>query len=114
MKQIIRIYLLLIFSLPLAAQVSYKHEFSTAGFFQISNGGREVFNFNVGWRFKKGSAVNAEQTGFDDSLWSIVNTPHGLKYLPDEASGGINYQGERYWCKYAASSCKIREGFHMG
>jgi beta-galactosidase len=100
MKQVIRISLLLILSLPLAAQVSDKHEFSTAGFFQISNGGREVFNFNAGWRFKMGSAVNAEQPDFDDSRWSIVNTPHGLEYLPDEASGCINYQGEAWYRKH--------------
>lgn len=100
MKRITRIFLLLILSLPLAAQIPDKHEFSTAGFFQISNGGREVFNFNAGWRFNKGPALNAEQTGFDDSGWPVVNTPHGLEYLPDEASGGINYQGEAWYRKH--------------
>jgi beta-galactosidase len=77
-----------------------KHEFSTAGFFQIENAGRQVYNFNVGWRFHKGSAAGAEQPAFDDSGWELVNTPHGLEYLPDEASGCINYQGEAWYRKH--------------
>jgi beta-galactosidase len=101
MKQLFRILLyLLIPSLPVVAQIPVQHEFSTAGFFQIKNGGREVFNFNVGWRFNKGSATGAEQPGFDDSRWTIVNTPHGLEYLPDEASGCINFQGEAWYRKH--------------
>lgn len=100
MKRIPRIFFLFFLSLPLAAQIPDKHEFSTAGFFQISNSGREVFNFNVGWRFNKGTAANAEQPGFNDFLWPVVNTPHGLEYLPDEASGCINYQGEAWYRKH--------------
>lgn len=80
--------------------ITEEHEFSTAGFFKINDGGREVYNFNVGWRFYKGSANNAGQTNFDDSKWIIVNTPHGLEYLPEEASGGINYQGEAWYRKH--------------
>jgi beta-galactosidase len=92
--------LLLILSLSLTSQIPDKHDFSTAGFFQIQDGGREVFNFNVGWRFYKGPAEKAEQPDFDDSGWEIVNTPHGLEYLPDEASGCINYQGEAWYRKH--------------
>jgi beta-galactosidase len=84
----------------LSAQIPPKHEFSTAGFYKLKNGGREVFNFNVGWRFSKGTAVNAEQPGFNDSGWEVVNTPHGLEYLPDEASGCVNYQGEAWYRKH--------------
>jgi len=76
------------------------HEFSTAGFFQIADGGREVFNFNVGWRFHKGPTKDAEAVGFDDSAWEVVNTPHGLEILPDAASGSINYQGEAWYRKH--------------
>lgn len=74
--------------------------FSTAGFFRIDDGGREVYNFNVGWRFYKGPAEGAEKPVFDDSSWEVVNTPHGLEYLPDEASGCINYQGETWYRKH--------------
>lgn len=90
----------LIFSLSQFAAIPVEHEFSTAGFFKINNGGREVYNFNVGWRFYKGVANQAEQAGFDDSKWMIVNTPHGLEYLPEEASGCINYQGEAWYRKH--------------
>lgn len=87
-------------ALPVTEQITDNHEFSTAGFFRIENGGREVYNFNVGWRFIKRAAVRAEQPDFDDSGWEVVNTPHGLEYLPDEASGGINYQGEAWYRKH--------------
>ena len=91
---------LLIVSLPQYASTPVGQEFSTAGFYKIDNGGREVFNFNVGWRFFKGAANQAEQPNFDDSKWMVVNTPHGLEYLPEEASGGINYQGEAWYRKH--------------
>jgi len=91
---------LLILPLSLNAAIPVGQEFSTAGFFHVKNAGREVFNFNVGWRFNKGAANKAEQPGFDDSKWIVVNTPHGLEYLPEEASGGINYQGEAWYRKH--------------
>jgi beta-galactosidase len=101
MKNRISILLSLLFlSLPLFSQKPEKHEFYTAGFFQLPNDGREVYNFNVGWRFNKGAADKAEQPDFDDSNWTVVNTPHGLEYLPEEASGCINYQGEAWYRKH--------------
>jgi len=77
-----------------------RHEFSTAGFFPVEDGGREVFNFNVGWRFHKGAVEGAEKTAFDDSKWQVVNCPHGLELLPDNASGSINYQGPAWYRKH--------------
>ncbi|MBI9064793.1 MAG: hypothetical protein JEZ14_22595 [Marinilabiliaceae bacterium] len=77
-----------------------KQEFSTAGFFEIENSGREVYNLNIGWRFYKGDAKGAHQTEFDDSTWEVVNVPHGLELLPEEASGGINYQGAAWYRKH--------------
>lgn len=74
-------------------------EFSTGGFFKVEGFGREVYNFNVGWRFFKGSADGAEKPDFDDSNWQLVNLPHGLELLPDEASGSMNYQGEAWYRK---------------
>ena len=74
-------------------------EFSTGGFFLVENAGREVYNFNVGWRFYKGSFEGAEKTSFDDQNWTVVNLPHGLELLPDESSGSMNYQGEAWYRK---------------
>lgn len=81
-----------------------KKEFSKAGYFTLDNSGREVFNFNVGWRFYKGDLSEIDgvapfDVGFDDSCWDIVNTPDGLEALPLEASGGQNYQGEAWYRK---------------
>lgn len=74
-------------------------EFSTGGFFKVEGFGREVYNFNVGWRFYKGSVEGAEDVDFIDADWRLVNLPHGLELLADEASGSINYQGEAWYRK---------------
>ena len=75
-------------------------EFSKAGFFPRENTGREVFSMNVAWRFHKGALANAEVSELDDSNWSVVNLPNGIEYLPEDASGGANYQGEVWYRKH--------------
>lgn len=98
-----RIFFILVASLLLARPADSQidqHAFSTAGFYRIDHAGREVYNFNTGWKFHKGPADSAENPLFDDSAWEVVNTPHGLEYLPDEASGCINYQGEAWYRKH--------------
>ncbi|WP_372938630.1 glycoside hydrolase family 2 protein [Seonamhaeicola sp.] len=83
------------------AQVNKKlPEFSKAGFYEVPKSGRDVFDFNVGWRFYKGSIENAELKDFDDSKWDIVNTPHGIELLSTQASGSNNYQGEVWYRKH--------------
>jgi beta-galactosidase len=73
-------------------------QYSTAGFFAVSDGPRTVANFNPGWRFLKGEAPGAEQPGFDDSAWEAANLPHGLEILQN-ASGGRNYRGPAWYRK---------------
>lgn len=75
-------------------------EYSTAGFFEVKDSGRKAHDLNVGWRFIKQDVANAQELGFDDSNWEIVNTPHGLEILPIEASGGVNYQGPAWYRKH--------------
>lgn len=75
-------------------------ETSVAGFFDLSNSGRKVYNFNVGWRFQKGNPNGAEKIDFDDSRWDIVSTPHTVQLMPAEASGGRNYQGKVWYRKH--------------
>lgn len=85
----------------LNAQVSQKvPEYSKAGFYEVPNSGREVFDFNVGWRFYKGAIDNAQSTDFDDANWKIVSTPHGLELNSTQASGSNNYQGEAWYRKH--------------
>ena len=74
-------------------------QFSTAGFFAVSNSPRHVLNFNPGWRFLKADAPGAEQPGFDDSAWEAANLPHGLEILGEDASGCRNYQGPAWYRK---------------
>lgn len=74
-------------------------EFSTAGFYQINDTGRDVFDFKPDWRFLKGDADGAEAVDYDDATWEEVNLPHGLELLPAEASGSVNYQGPAWYRK---------------
>ena len=79
---------------------TYQPSYSTAGFYQLSNTGRTVYNMNPAWRFYKGNIKGAEQPGFNDKDWNIVSLPDGIEYLPTEASGCINYQGEIWYRKH--------------
>ena len=79
--------------------ISYAAEYSVAGFFQLSGSGRQVYNFNNGWRFIKGDVKNAEQTNFDDSGWEVIAVPHTVELMPAEASGCRNYQGIAWYRK---------------
>ncbi len=109
MKQT-HIYLLLLpflFAVKMAANNT--PEFSTAGFYTLENSPRQVANFNVGWRFHKGDVAQAHAKDFDDKSWALVNLPHGLEYLPAEASGGINYQG-RAWYRKSFELDKSQQG----
>ena len=72
---------------------------SIAGFYQVNGSGRQVYNFNNGWRFIKGDVQNAEQIDFDDSGWEVVATPHTVELMPAEASGCRNYQGIAWYRK---------------
>jgi beta-galactosidase len=75
-------------------------ETSVAGFYQLAASGRQVYNFNNGWRFFPGDIKNAEMTSFDDSGWDIVATPHTVQLMPAEASGCRNYQGIAWYRKH--------------
>lgn len=93
------ILLLLCLLFPVCMQ-AYEPQFSTAGFFQLAHSGREVFSMNPAWRFLKGAQPGAEATNFDDRNWAVVSLPNGIEYLPTEASGCINYQGQVWYRKH--------------
>ncbi|MGL5682309.1 MAG: glycoside hydrolase family 2 TIM barrel-domain containing protein [Marinifilaceae bacterium] len=82
------------------AQYAHQPQYSTAGFYALPGTGRNVTSMNPGWRFAKGSMNGAEQMDYDDSGWETVSLPHGLEYLPKEASGCVNYQGEAWYRKH--------------
>lgn len=101
MKRIIHFILISLLLIPCCSvQASHQPEFSTAGFFQLPNSGREVFSMNPAWRFYKGTVAGAEATNFNDAEWTVVSLPNGIEYLPAEASGCINYQGEVWYRKH--------------
>ena len=90
------------FSLTGKGQVAdtYRPETSVAGFIQLPGSGRQVYNFNPGWRFFKGDIRGAEAVNFDDRSWEIVSTPHTVELMPAEASGCRNYQGPAWYRKH--------------
>ena len=79
---------------------NYQPSYSTAGFYSLSNTGRTIYSMNPAWRFHKGNIKGAEQSGFNDKSWDVVSLPDGIEYLPTEASGCINYQGEVWYRKH--------------
>lgn len=72
---------------------------SVAGFFPLENSGRQVWNFNNGWRFLRADAPDAWRADYDDSAWEIVATPHTVQLMPAEASGTRNFQGVVWYRK---------------
>lgn len=101
MKKSTILCLIALLLFPLSAlKASHQPEFSTAGFFELPNSGRTVFSMNPAWRFYKGAATGAEALNFNDNNWTVVSLPNGIEYLPTEASGCINYQGEVWYRKH--------------
>ena len=101
MKIKIKLLLLMLFCFTVGiTKADHQPQFSTAGFYELPNSGRTVYSINPAWRFYKGSITGAEAINFDDSKWKVVSLPHGLEYLPAEASGSINYQGEAWYRKH--------------
>ncbi|WP_139957428.1 glycoside hydrolase family 2 protein [Flavicella sediminum] len=92
-------YFSVLFICFLSTNIFSQHTFSTAGFFEVENSPRSVFNFNPGWRFFKGDVPKAFAVDFDDSDWEAANLPHGLEIVGENASGGRNYQGKAWYRK---------------
>lgn len=99
MKKISLLIILSVLSIINMKAGSVSSDFSTAGFYELKNSGREVYSMNIGWRFSKGHHPMATNVNYDDSFWELTSLPHGLELLPEEASGGVNYQGKAWYRK---------------
>lgn len=75
-------------------------EISVAGFFPIEDAGRQVYDFNNGWRYHLGDVKDGEAVRLNDSNWEVVSTPHTVELLPAEGSGCRNYQGVAWYRKH--------------
>lgn len=87
-------------AIKLRAQGTGQPVFSSAGFFSVKNSGRTVVSMNPAWRFQKGDFSGAHLPEYDDSNWQVVSLPHGTDILPEEGSGGVNYQGIVWYRKH--------------
>ncbi len=86
-----KILLLIIFWACIGVLQAQEH-FSAASFYPVPNSGREVLDFNPGWRFHRGDIpLKADPLQLDDSKWELVNLPHTVQLVPSEASGSRNY-----------------------
>lgn len=94
--------------LSLSLWAARQPEFSTAGFFRLDNSGREVYSMNPAWRFHKGAVEGAETKEFNDKDWTVVSLPDCIEYLPTEASGCINYQGEVWYRKHFTPDAALK------
>ena len=94
--------------LSLSLWAARQPELSPAGFFRLDNSGREVYSMNPAWRFHKGAVEGAETKEFNDKDWTVVSLPDGIEYLPTEASGCINYQGEVWYRKHFTPDAALK------
>ena len=51
---------------------------------------------------------SAETKEFNDKDWTVVSLPDGIEYLPTEASGCINYQGEVWYRKHFTPDAALK------
>lgn len=104
------IFILIGLLLPLAFVQGFEQpKFSTAGFYKLPDTGRDVYSMNVAWRFHKGDIKGgAYNISFDDSQWECISLPHGIEYLPAEASGCINYQGVVWYRKHFTPEAELK------
>lgn len=89
-----------LFTLGVTPALADNPETSVAGFFELKESGRVVYNFNPGWRYHKGDAENGESPRLDDASWRVVSLPHTVELMPAEASGNRNYQGPAWYRKH--------------
>ncbi len=84
----------------MASLWAYQPRHSVAGMFTLDDSGREVYNFNLGWRFCRGDVQAAMTRDFQDEAWEVVSLPHSVQLMPAEASGSRNYQGKAWYRKH--------------
>ncbi|MBJ6367477.1 glycoside hydrolase family 2 protein [Snuella sedimenti] len=104
-KNIVLLFSILQLSIAFAQQPIV---YTKAGYLEVPDAGRNVFDFNIGWRFIKADVTGAQSETFDDSSWSLVNCPHGLELVGSEASGGVNYQGPAWYRKHFTPSDSLK------
>ena len=84
-------------------------KFSTAGFYELPNTGRSAYSMNMAWRYHKGDVPGTPFAyDFNDEDWQVVSVPHGLEYLPVEASGSANYQGIAWYRKHFSADKSLK------
>lgn len=105
----LRIIVFIFVFMQLCGLSAMASKFSTAGFYELPNTGRHAYSLNVAWRFIKSDVAGCPYSvDYDDSSWEVVSIPHGLEYLPVEASGGANYQGIAWYRKHFCMADSLR------
>lgn len=84
-------------------------ETSIAGLIPVNDVDRQVWNFNLGWKFHRGDVKGADAVGYNDSEWETVSTPHTAMLTPAEDSGCRNYQGI-VWYRKTFTAPAVKNG----
>ncbi len=63
---------------------------------QVSLGNRGITKLDMGWKFFRGDAPQAETSAFDDRTWKSVQVPHTWN-VEDGADGGSYYRGPGWY-----------------
>lgn len=103
-----RFTLLLTLLCLFAAGNHAQERFSAGGFYSVKDSGREVYDFNPGWRFHRGNTTDAGTASLNDQKWQLVNLPHTVQLMPSEASGSRNYQGPAWYRKHFTIDKKLQ------
>ena len=61
--------------------------------------GRQTYNINSDWKFRKGTVSGAQAVDFDDSRWEDVTLPHTWNALDGQDGGNNYYRGESWYRK---------------
>lgn len=72
--------------------------------------GREAFNFNTDWKYKKGDVSGAGEEGFKDEKWGYVNLPHSTIFYTAEnkdAYLGISWYRKHFTVDRAMQGKKL-------
>ena len=99
-----KILLLIIFWACIGVLQAQEH-FSAASFYPVPNSGREVLDFNPGWRFHRGDIpLKADPLQLDDSKWELVNRTAGSfrgERFSQLSGAGLVFQA--FHCRYSVS-----------
>lgn len=82
---------------------SQEVKFSTAGFHNLKEPVRKVYNFNHSWRYFQGDAPQAFKSKFDDTNWQEITAPHASSNSKLKPYQGTSWYRKKFQLPNTAS-----------